>query len=198
MGPSCGSTVSHRAPPSTLLIEPRRPPPSRSSAFCVCSCSDSVSVPRVNGFGAPFTGSSLPSVSVSVSVSVVGAGGSEIHSERSTHLMLSRAKLFIEGKVQGVYYRESTRLKATELGLTGAAWNLPDKRVEIVAEGSKEAIEALIAWCWKGPEGAAEVGLTDPLTKKRKVTKVLVEWLAGSQAESPQFKAFTNGGKKKL
>ena len=106
---------------------------------------------------------------------------------------MSRARIFVEGKVQGVYYRESTRLKGTGLGLTGAAWNLKDKRVEILAEGPRQAIEALLAWCHKGPEGAAEVGMTDPLTKKRRVTKVQVEWLTDGP---PEHKDFANGGKK--
>jgi len=110
---------------------------------------------------------------------------------------LSRVRVFVEGKVQGVYYRETTRLKATALGLTGRAFNLPDKRVEIVAEGPRATIEALVAWCWKGPEGAAEVGMTDPLTKKRKVSKVDVTWLVDEQEGTVrEYSDFKNGGKK--
>lgn len=111
-------------------------------------------------------------------------------------MAMSRARIHVEGKVQGVYYRETTRLKGTALGLTGAAWNLPDKRVEIVAEGPRASIEALVAWCKKGPEGAAEVGVTDSLTKKRLVTKVSVSWLAEDTDGPREFSEFKNGGKK--
>ena len=108
----------------------------------------------------------------------------------------SRIRVFVEGKVQGVYYRETTRLKATSLGITGRAWNLADKRVEIVAEGPKEMLEKLLEWCWKGPEGAAEVGMTDPLTKKRKVKNVTVEWVVDEQPGTREYAEFANGGKK--
>jgi acylphosphatase len=115
----------------------------------------------------------------------------------ATLFSLSRIRVFVEGKVQGVYYRETTRLKATSLGITGRAWNLADKRVEIVAEGQKERLEKLVEWCWKGPEGAAEVGMTDPLTKKRMVKNVTVEWVVDEQPGAERVYAeFANGGKK--
>ena len=108
---------------------------------------------------------------------------------------LSRAKIFVSGKVQAVYYRETTKRKAEALGLTGRAYNLPDGRVEIVAEGAKAKIEELQAWCWKGPEGAAEVGLTDKLTLRRKVTNVETAWEEAAGAS--RYADFKNGGKKK-
>lgn len=46
---------------------------------------------------------------------------------------------------------DTTKAKGERLGLTGVAYNLADKRVEIVAEGPKAAIETLVEWCWKGP-----------------------------------------------
>ena len=96
-----------------------------------------------------------------------------------------------------MYYRDSTKLKATMLGLTGVAYNLADKRVEIIAEGSKSAIENLVEWCWKGPEGAAEVGLNKKLTLKRKVTKVEVSWDFVEQLDrSREYVTFVNGGAK--
>ena len=83
-------------------------------------------------------------------------------------------------------------------GLTGAAYNLPDKtQVEVIVEGPKSAIEELVAWCWKGPEGAAEVGIKDRLTKKRNVTKVEVTWeFEDQEGRSREFETFENGGKK--
>lgn len=55
------------------------------------------------------------------------------------------------GKVQGVYYRQSTREKALELGLCGTVQNLQDGSVLIHAEGAEEKIQQLIEWCHKGP-----------------------------------------------
>jgi acylphosphatase len=51
----------------------------------------------------------------------------------------------VKGRVQGVGFRWWTRARALELGLVGAATNLEDGRVEVVAEGSREACEALLA-----------------------------------------------------
>ncbi len=57
----------------------------------------------------------------------------------------------IEGKVQGVWFRESTRQQAVRLGLTGHALNLPDGSVEVLAFGAPRAIDQLAAWLQKGP-----------------------------------------------
>ena len=69
---------------------------------------------------------------------------------------LVRAELLISGRVQGVFYRASVQEEAQRLGLLGEAGNLPDGRVEVSAEGVREAVEELIAWCRRGPP-AAEV-----------------------------------------
>lgn len=68
--------------------------------------------------------------------------------------MKKRVRLFISGRVQGVYYRANTCEAARRLGLTGWARNLPDGRVEVLAEGEEEQINQLISWCHKGPPGA--------------------------------------------
>lgn len=65
-----------------------------------------------------------------------------------------RWNLLISGLVQGVYYRASATTRATELGLTGYARNLPDGRVEIMAEGTQDQLEQLKAWCDDGPPAA--------------------------------------------
>lgn len=57
----------------------------------------------------------------------------------------------ISGRVQGVFYRDTTRKKATELGITGWVKNLPDGRVELLATGDSERVSQLLAWCWQGP-----------------------------------------------
>ena len=63
--------------------------------------------------------------------------------------------LFVRGRVQGVFYRASTQKKADKLGLAGWVRNCPDGSVEIHAEGDREKVEALIAWCRKGPPMAS-------------------------------------------
>jgi acylphosphatase len=62
-----------------------------------------------------------------------------------------RAHLIIEGRVQGVFFRDSTRREAIELGLCGWVKNRFDGSVEVVAEGPREKVETLIAWCHHGP-----------------------------------------------
>jgi acylphosphatase len=64
------------------------------------------------------------------------------------------ARFLVSGKVQGVFYRASTREQSLALGLSGYARNLPDGRVEVVVSGSALAIEALEQWLWQGPAGA--------------------------------------------
>lgn len=61
---------------------------------------------------------------------------------------------FVSGRVQGVFYRASTRQKATELGVSGYATNLADGRVEVLAVGDAAAVESLIDWLWTGPPSA--------------------------------------------
>lgn len=60
----------------------------------------------------------------------------------------------ITGKVQGVFYRQSTKEKAIALGLTGEVQNLEDGSVYIRATGTKDQLDQLIAWCKQGPPRA--------------------------------------------
>lgn len=66
----------------------------------------------------------------------------------------ARAHVFVSGKVQGVYYRASTRDAAREKGVEGWVRNLDDGRVEAVFEGEEEAVEAMVEWCHKGSRHA--------------------------------------------
>jgi len=59
-------------------------------------------------------------------------------------------RCLVSGKVQGVFYRASTRDKARALGVSGWARNLPDGRVEVLASGPAEAVDALCEWLWEG------------------------------------------------
>lgn len=63
----------------------------------------------------------------------------------------------VYGRVQGVFFRQSTRQQARALGLNGYARNNPDGTVTIEAEGPAEALAALESWCRQGGPVAARV-----------------------------------------
>ncbi len=69
-------------------------------------------------------------------------------------------KIKVEGRVQGVFFRQSTQEKANQLGIKGTAKNCDDDTVEIVATGTKEQLEKLVAWCWQGPPKAKVINVT--------------------------------------
>lgn len=68
--------------------------------------------------------------------------------------MQKRLHLIIKGRVQGVFYRASTRDIAVKLGLKGWVRNIPDGSVEAVFEGHEKALSQVLLWCRKGPPGA--------------------------------------------
>ena len=68
--------------------------------------------------------------------------------------MIAR-RCLVAGRVQGVFYRASARVRAEALGITGYACNLPDGRVEVLACGEPGAVEALCAWLAQGPPAAS-------------------------------------------
>lgn len=70
-----------------------------------------------------------------------------------------RAHVFIEGRVQGVFFRDSTRMQAERHGVAGWVRNLPDGRVEAVFEGPRDAVGALLRWAKEGPSGAYVTGV---------------------------------------
>jgi acylphosphatase len=76
------------------------------------------------------------------------------------------------GKVQGVFYRASTKNKAEEYGVVGSVRNEKDGSVYIEVEGDVAAIKKFISWCETGPQGA-------------KVDKILVE-----ESVSKNYKSF--------
>jgi acylphosphatase len=59
-------------------------------------------------------------------------------------------RCLVAGRVQGVFYRASTRQRAQELGVSGHARNLPDGRVEVLACGAPLSVAALCEWLWQG------------------------------------------------
>ena len=88
--------------------------------------------------------------------------------------MRKRVELKIHGKVQGVFFREISRLEAEKLKLVGFVRNEPDGTVKIVAEGEDKDLNRMIEWCKYGPDNA-------------EVEKVDVEW----SNSVDQFKDFS-------
>ena len=76
-------------------------------------------------------------------------------------------RLIIEGRVQGVWFRDSTRREALTLGVTGWVKNRHDGTVEVLAEGPEDRVKKLIAWCHHGPSAA----------RVSRVNETLEEWV---------------------
>ena len=62
--------------------------------------------------------------------------------------------LTIHGRVQGVYYRDSMRQRARQLGVKGWVRNCSDGSVEAIVCGTPEAVAAIIEWAKQGPTAA--------------------------------------------
>lgn len=75
----------------------------------------------------------------------------------------ARARVIIEGRVQGVFFRYHTQDVAFKLGVKGWVKNRRDGRVEALFEGEKERVDQIIQWCHRGPYEA-------------RVTKVHLDW----------------------
>jgi len=69
--------------------------------------------------------------------------------------MLRTISVTVKGKVQGVFYRQTTKETAGRLGITGEVKNLSNGDVHIIATGTEEQLQSLITWCKRGPERAA-------------------------------------------
>ena len=78
-----------------------------------------------------------------------------------------RIHVMVSGNVQNVYFRKQTKKKALELDLKGSVKNLFNNAVEIIAEGSMDALTELTGWLQKGP----------PLAD---VKKLSIEWMSGT------------------
>jgi acylphosphatase len=65
-----------------------------------------------------------------------------------------RRRVVVDGRVQGVWFRESCRQEAERLGVAGWVTNRGDGRVEAVFEGAPPSVELLVAWCHRGPRRA--------------------------------------------
>ncbi len=69
-------------------------------------------------------------------------------------IVMARMHLLIEGRVQGVWFRATTRDEAERIGVVGWVRNLPDGRVEVLAEGTPEQLDELLEFCRRGPKHA--------------------------------------------
>ncbi len=74
-----------------------------------------------------------------------------------------KARVCVFGKVQGVFFRRSAKIKAGELGIVGWVKNRDDGAVEALTQGTREKVDQFIKWCKKGPPFA-------------KVENVKVDW----------------------
>jgi len=99
------------------------------------------------------------------------AGDGRIHTGGATTCRRFR----VTGRVQGVFFRDSTRQRALKLGLTGSARNLPDGSVEVTACGRQDSLEQLGLWLQSGPPMASVAS---------------VEW---ADVEHRKFRNFTIG-----
>ncbi len=68
--------------------------------------------------------------------------------------MEQTVSIVVEGLVQGVFFRQTTKTKALEAGITGEVKNRSDGSVHILATGTEEQIKQLIEWCHTGPKHA--------------------------------------------
>jgi acylphosphatase len=69
---------------------------------------------------------------------------------------VTRKRVIVSGRVQGVFFRDTTRRRAESAGVAGWARNTPDGTVEAVFEGDPSAVEEMVEFCRQGP-GRAEV-----------------------------------------
>jgi acylphosphatase len=65
-----------------------------------------------------------------------------------------RRRVVVHGRVQGVFFRDSTRRQADSLGVAGWVRNRPDGTVEAIFEGEPDVVEQMMAWARRGPRGA--------------------------------------------
>jgi acylphosphatase len=82
-----------------------------------------------------------------------------------------RAHVVICGRVQGVNFRSYAYQQARAAGVAGWVRNLDDGSVEAEFEGTREAVERLVSWCYSGPTHA-------------RVEKVDIEWISPTEQEA--------------
>ena len=68
--------------------------------------------------------------------------------------MKTRTRIYISGRVTGVFFRARTQEQAERLGVSGWVRNTGDGRVEAVFEGEREKVDEMLKFCRRGPQGA--------------------------------------------
>jgi acylphosphatase len=68
---------------------------------------------------------------------------------------VTRRRVVVHGRVQGVFFRDTVRRRASERGIAGWVRNNPDGTVEAVFEGEPDAVESMVRYAHRGPRGAA-------------------------------------------
>jgi acylphosphatase len=78
-----------------------------------------------------------------------------------------RVRVIVEGRVQGVFYRDSCCREARRLGVRGWVRNRADRSVEVVAEGPRDRVDQLLDWCRHGPPSAivSKISVTDEVPR---------------------------------
>ena len=74
--------------------------------------------------------------------------------------LMKTISIIISGKVQGVFFRQSSQEMAESLGITGTVKNQPNGDVRILATGTREQLDALVKWCHQGPRRAEVASVT--------------------------------------
>jgi len=72
-----------------------------------------------------------------------------------------RVRLIIKGRVQGVWFRDSTRREALKFGVSGWVKNRSDGHVEALLEGPEDRVKQLMVWCHHGPPNASVSGVDE-------------------------------------
>ena len=67
---------------------------------------------------------------------------------------MTRVRVRVRGRVQGVFFRAEAQARAESLGVAGWIRNADDGSVEAVFEGDDEQVESMVEWCRRGPAGA--------------------------------------------
>jgi len=85
-----------------------------------------------------------------------------------------RARAIVEGRVQGVFYRDSCCREALRLGVRGWVRNRADRSVEVVAEGPRDRVDQLLDWCRQGPPRAvvSTISVTDEVPRAEREFRV--------------------------
>jgi acylphosphatase len=85
-------------------------------------------------------------------------------------------RFLVTGKVQGVFFRQSTKLEAKRLSIRGSARNLADGSVEVWAQGSAASLDALHHWLQRGPAHARVDAVHEVQCSAAGATKISAEF----------------------